>query len=431
MYIASTDTVVIGAGVVGLATALACHREGREVVVLDPHADKAGTVTGSAATIAPYNCVPIGTPDVLKDLPRLLLDARSPLSIPLTAIPGMAPWLLRFAAASLPNRSSQVASSLSGVLSRSIEQWEILWEAAACQDLVVRNGALYLYKAAKADVLLRFETRTRTALKVRREIVDRKDIACLEPMLAPLERTGVYFPDAAHVKDPAVMMQRLLNHARSAGIAILPVEARNLVQDGRTVMVGSEGAQIRCINVVLAAGAWARKLAQLAGDSLPLDTERGYHIEYASPLPWLSRPVCPTELGFYMTPLEGRLRVAGTVEFGGVCRPPNPRRTELLDRGARSILPTLAAPRSEWLGFRPSMPDSLPVIGRASRIRNVVYAFGHGHLGLTLAAVTASMVNDLIAGRADEASLAPFSPRRFSWNPLRRRQPHVALETPA
>src|SRR5207302_591244 len=165
--------------------------------------------------------------------------------------------------------------------------------------------------------------------------------------------------------------------------------------------------------VVIAAGAWSRPLALQAGDAVPLDTERGYHLEFAMAAPPLSRPVCPVELGFYLTPMKGRLRVAGMVELGGLRSPANPRRLALLQRGARQLFHNLGQPSSSWLGFRPSLPDSMPVIGRARAARNVIYAFGHDHFGLTLAAVTGRLVAELMIGRANSDRLAPFAAGRF------------------
>jgi D-amino-acid dehydrogenase len=163
--------------------------------------------------------------------------------------------------------------------------------------------------------------------------------------------------------------------------------------------------------VVVAAGAHSRPLAAQAGDKVPLETERGYHLEFPTDAPLLSRPVCPVDLGFYMTPMSGRLRIAGTVELGGLAPPPNPRRLRLLERGARQFFPQLGEASSRWLGFRPSLPDSRPVIGRARDTSDVVYAFGHGHIGLTLAAVTARVVAAAVTGTADAP--AAFSAARF------------------
>ena len=165
--------------------------------------------------------------------------------------------------------------------------------------------------------------------------------------------------------------------------------------------------------VVIAAGAWSRSLAQQIGDDIPLDTERGYHIEFAMDACPIRRPVSPVDLGFYITPMAGRLRVAGTVELGGLSAPPNPKRVALLERGVRRLFPDLGPVQSQWLGFRPSLPDSLPIIGPSRRHPNVIYAFGHGHLGMTLAGVTSRIVASLVEKRNDSPDLHAFRPDRF------------------
>jgi len=413
----AADAVVIGAGVVGLATGLALRSQGRQVVLIDPHLPGSGASYGNAGTVAPYGCIPVGTPDVLKALPRLLFHRDSPLSMPLSALPGMAPWLLRFAHASLPAQASAGASALAGLLSRSLEQWERLWDVSGSGDLVSRGGCLYVYGTPPDPQA--FDMRTRDSLGVRQQFLTAGDVAAMEPALAPLGRTGLFFPDAAHLSDPAELMRRLAAAAEAAGVALIAHRVDSLVAHDKHVLLSGPGVQMKASQVVIAAGAHSRALAAQAGDVLPLDTERGYHLEYATDTPVFSRPVCPAELGFYMTPMAGRLRVAGTVEFGGVQRLANPRRFDYLDRGAHQVLPDLGTPSAQWLGFRPSMPDSLPVIGRASGCARVLYAFGHGHLGLTLAAVTASLVADLMADRVDERLIAPFSPRRFGWRSRR------------
>ncbi|MGL5011235.1 MAG: NAD(P)/FAD-dependent oxidoreductase, partial [Paracoccaceae bacterium] len=163
--------------------------------------------------------------------------------------------------------------------------------------------------------------------------------------------------------------------------------------------------------VVIAAGAHSRALARMAGDRVPLDTERGYHVEWDMEVPRLTRPACPTARGFYLCPMAGRLRVAGTVELGGLTLPPSPHRVAKLVEGARQIFPDLGAPARTWMGFRPSLPDSLPVIGASSRGADVIYAFGHGHIGVTLAPMTARLVADVVAGRTTD--LAAVRANRF------------------
>jgi glycine/D-amino acid oxidase-like deaminating enzyme len=412
------DIAIVGAGVIGLATALRLQDDGHEVLLIDPNEPGSGASFGNAGTIATYGSVPVGTPDVLRSLPQLLLGRESPLSLPPAALPAMLPWLWRFLRASMPAASSAGADALAALLVRAGPSWEQRWAALQCEDLVRRAGCLYLYRDPPSTHAFDFRQRARHG--VRQQLLSPAEVAALEPALAASARHGLFFPDAVHLASPAALMQRMSAEAQRRGARHLRARALKLRADGAGAVLELERdgrrEQLRAGTVVIAAGAHSRTLAQQAGESVPLDTERGYHLEYAfddDALP-LQRPVCPAERGFYMTPMAGRLRVAGTVEFGGLMRAADPRRWALLDRGARSLFPDLPAASSQWLGFRPSVPDSVPVIGRARGVRAAVLAFGHGHLGLTLATVTADLVAADVAGRAAHAASAAWAPQRFA-----------------
>jgi D-amino-acid dehydrogenase len=411
------EIAIVGAGVIGLAIALQLLEDGHEVMLIDPNEPGSGASFGNAATIADYGCVPVGGPHVLRSLPRLLLDSESPLSLPHSALPAMLPWLLRFLRASMPKATAAGAAALAPLLARAGAAWERRWAALQCEELVHREGCLYLYREAPSPNDFDFGLRARHG--VLQEMLSPAEVARLEPALAPLERHGIFFPQAMHIDSPALLMQCMAAAAHRQGAQHARAQAVQLDANRPGVQLelrAADGAaqSLRARQVVIAAGAHSLALARQAGESVPLDTERGYHVEYAlDPAP-IRRPVCPVERGIYATPMTGRLRVAGTVEFGGVARPANPRRWALLDRGARELFASLPHPSSQWLGFRPSMPDSLPVIGRARGTPGVMLAFGHGHLGLTLAAATAELVAGELGGKADADSLAPFSPRRWS-----------------
>jgi glycine/D-amino acid oxidase-like deaminating enzyme len=411
------EIAIVGAGVIGLAIALQLLEDGHEVMLIDPNEPGSGASFGNAATIADYGCVPVGGPHVLRSLPRLLLDSESPLSLPPSALPAMLPWLLRFLRASMPKATAAGAAALAPLLARAGSAWERRWAALQCEDLVRREGCLYLYREAPSPNDFDFGLRARHS--VRQETLSPDEVARLEPTLAPLQRHGILFPEAMHVDSPVLLMQCMVAAAQRQGARQWRAQAVRLEADGPGVKLELEEADgaprsVRARQAVIAAGAHSLALARQAGESVPLDTERGYHVEYELDAAPLRRPVCPVERGIYATPMTGRLRVAGTVEFGGVARPANPKRWALLERGARELFPSLPRPSSQWLGFRPSLPDSLPVIGRARDTPGVMLAFGHGHLGLTLAAVTAELVAAEFGGHADAKTLAPYSPRRWS-----------------
>jgi D-hydroxyproline dehydrogenase len=411
---AGIDVAVVGAGVVGLAVALRLAAAGREVVLLDPNEPGSGASFGNAGTLASYACVPVGNPGMLRNLPRLLFDGDSPLSLRWAALPALAPWLVRFLRQSMPHRARANAIALAGLLSEALPAWQELAAEAGVSALLCQKGCLYLFRGANDFNGKAWDQTLRAELGVRQQILNPTELAALEPALPSIEGRAVLFPDAVHVIDPAALTQGLRREAERRGAVFHRAEVTGLdPQPDGQIRLSGPGMSLAARIVVIAAGAWSRPLALQAGDAVPLDTERGYHLEFAMPTPPVSRPVCPVELGFYLTPMRGRLRVAGTVELGGLRAPANRRRLALLHRGARQFFPNLGEPSSEWLGFRPSLPDSLPVIGRARMARNVIYAFGHGHLGLTLAAVTGRLVAGLLDGRANSDRLAPFSAGRF------------------
>jgi D-hydroxyproline dehydrogenase len=409
------DVAIVGAGVVGLAVAIRLASAGREVMLIDPNEPGSGASAGNAGTLANYACVPVGNPDVLRRLPRLLFDGDSPFSLRWTALPTLAPWLIRFLRESMPRRARANAVALAGLLSEALPAWRELATGAEVSELLCQKGCIYLFRGENDFNEKAWDQTLRAELGIRQQVLNPTELAKLEPRLPSIRGRAVLFPDAMHVTDPAALMKRLQHKAQHHGATFYQAEVTRLElqPDGRILLSGS-GMSVTARVAVIAAGAWSRPLALQAGDVVPLDTERGYHLDFAMPTPPVSRPICLVELGLYLTPMRGRLRVAGTVELGGLRAPANRRRLALLHRGARQLFPNLGEPSSDWLGFRPSLPDSLPVIGRARRTRNVVYAFGHGHLGLTLAAVTGRLVAGLLGGRSNSDRLAPFSAGRFS-----------------
>jgi len=414
--VAAEETVeiaVVGAGVVGLATALRLAAEGREVLLIDPNEPGSGASFGNAGTIAEYACMPVGNPAVLRALPKLLLDPDSPFSLRWPALFQLAPWLVSFVRQSLPAATRANALALAGLLADALPAWEEMEAEAGLEDLLRRNGCLYLYRRESDFAAGAGGRAMRAGFGVHQEILTPDEVATLEPGLPTSGTRGLFFPDSTNVTDPKTVMLRLFGAAIARGATMKQTAITGLQVETGAVRLSGPGFGIKAGTVVIAAGAWSRALAAQAGDSVPLETERGYHLEFRTDAPLLTRPVCPVDLGFYMTPMAGRLRVAGTVELGGLAAPPNPRRLALLDRGVRQFFPKLSSPSSEWLGFRPSLPDSRPVIGSSRGSPRVIHAFGHGHLGLTLAPITARLVAELIGGRGDPARLAPFAADRF------------------
>jgi D-hydroxyproline dehydrogenase len=406
-----TDVAIVGAGIIGLAIAFRLAADGREVVVVDPNEAGSGTSYGNAGTLAPYACAPVGNPDVLRNLPNLLLNPDSPLTIRLAALPALVPWLSRFIWQSTPARARRNGYALAGLLKEAMPAWRALAEQARLSDLLRYEGCLYFYRGKVPQKDGEWAARLRNELGVRQEWLTSEEVATLEPAL-PRAAGGLFFPDAAHTIDPAVMTRRLAAEAKGASFERARVDRLEPQDSGRIRLICRDRT-IEAHTAVLAAGAWSQSLAEQGGDAIPLATERGYHIEFAMHACPINRPVSPVDLGFYVTPMAGRLRVAGTVELGGLSAPLNPKQIALLERGVRKLLPGLGPVQSQWLGCRPSLPDSLPVIGRSRRHPNLIHAFGHGHLGMTLAGVTSRIIASLIEKRNDGPNLSAFRPDRF------------------
>jgi D-hydroxyproline dehydrogenase len=406
-----TDVAIVGAGIIGLAIAFRLAADGREVVVVDPNEAGSGTSYGNAGTLAPYACAPVGNPDVLRNLPNLLLNPDSPLTIRLAALPALVPWLSRFIWQSTPARARRNGYALAGLLKEAMPAWRALAEQARLSDLLRYEGCLYFYRGKVPQKDGEWAARLRNELGVRQEWLTSEEVARLEPAL-PRAAGGLFFPDAAHTIDPAVITRRLAAEAKGASFERARVDRLEPQDSGRIRLICRDRT-IEAHTAVLAAGAWSQSLAEQGGDAIPLATERGYHIEFAMHACPINRPVSPVDLGFYVTPMAGRLRVAGTVELGGLSAPLNPKQIALLERGVRKLLPGLGPVQSQWLGCRPSLPDSLPVIGRSRRHPNLIHAFGHGHLGMTLAGVTSRIIASLIEKRNDGPNLSAFRPDRF------------------
>ncbi|MGB3179062.1 MAG: FAD-dependent oxidoreductase [Albidovulum sp.] len=407
------EIAVVGAGVIGLAIAYRLALGGREVMILDPEPPGSGASYGNAGTIADYAVQPVGTPGVLRNLPSLLFDKTSPLAIRRAALPTLAPWLMRFARQSLPAAARRNAVTLAGLLADAAPRWRDLAIEIGAAGLMQDRGCLYLYehlnhrRAAEADIAFRKD------LGITVEMLSSDELAKLEPDLPLMDGGGAYFPQALFMTDPGRMVAALATAARAAGVQFRKARVDHLQRDNGRVSLSGAGLSLVADRVVLAAGAHSRALARQAGDRVPLETERGYHVEYDMKTPRLSRPSCPTSRGFYMCPMAGRLRVAGTVELGGLTAPASQHRIDQLDKGARAIFADLPPPSRSWMGFRPSLPDSLPVIGASCAGPDVIHAFGHGHIGLTLAPATAAIVEGILSANDPNAAGNALGPGRF------------------
>ncbi|MFT7383803.1 MAG: glycine/D-amino acid oxidase-like deaminating enzyme [Urechidicola sp.] len=410
----NADIVVIGAGVIGMAIAQQLLETGRSVLLVDPGAPGGGASYGNAGTIADYAILPVGSPAVLRDLPALLFNKNSPLSIRRAALFSLAPWLIRFFRQSFPGATQRNIVALAGIVADAAPRWQTLARQVGAQETVRARGCLYLYETQASFRRGKQDIAYRQTLGVKGEMLNPQELSQLEPRLTAMGGGAAYFPDAVFLSDPGKVMALLYQYILQAGAEFHQAAAVSIDRQPSGIrVVLSDGVVVHARQVVIAAGAHSRDLARQAGDKIPLDTERGYHLEYDTNEALLHRPACGNAQGFYMCPMSGRLRVAGSVELGGLNPKPSQHRLDNLQRGVARYLPGLGDPSRSWLGFRPSIPDSRPVISASKMGNDIVYAFGHGHIGLTLAPITAEAVSAIIAGTTSPIKREDFAAQRF------------------
>lgn len=407
------EVIVVGAGVIGLSAALAAQARGLRVRVIDREGPGAGASAGNAGAFAFTDILPLASPRIVRQAPRWLLDPLGPLTVPPRYALRIAPWMLRFWRASRPAqvRASTVAQA--ALMDRSKAALESLLEREGLAPMLRRDGQLQAYEgeAAWRGSLPGWEVRKEHGIEFRH--LRGEEIAELQPGLSPRFTHATFTPGWYSVSDPRDYVLALAGRLRDRGGEIVVAEATALVPGGVETSAGRMQGR-----VVLAAGAFSHRLARTAGVRIPLETERGYNTTLPPDAFDLRLHVTFEGHGFVVSRLSSGIRVGGAVELGGLDLPPNFARADAMLTKAARFLPGLRTEGGrQWMGFRPSLPDSLPAIGPLPGCPHAICAFGHGHLGLTQSAGTAEIVADLLTGRDPPLDLAPFSPARFSRLP--------------
>ena len=410
---------VIGAGIVGMSAASYLQRDGHEVLVIEPKGPGEGTSFGNAGCINPSSVVPVAMPGVLRKVPRWLSDPLGPLAIRWSYLPALMPWLIRFVRASHPDRVKAQAAGLRALLGPALTNLAPLVKAAGADDMLHRVGHLVAYKSLEARRRDDPIWNLRLAHGVKIDELNADELRQLEPELSRDYTHGVLISDNGHLSDPGGLVKRLAEaFVRNGGRLVREAATGFEFIDGKLTAVRTGAGTHAADRAVIAAGIWSRPLAAGLGDRLPLETERGYHLMIRDPEVMPRIPTMAADGSFVATPMDMGLRFAGTVELAGLNAEPNWHRANILLTQAQKMYPKLArsypeSRLSRWMGHRPSFPDSLPVIDHASRHRDVIYAFGHGHTGMTGGSTTGKIVADLVAGRPPGIDLAPFSRSRF------------------
>ena len=409
------DVAVIGAGIVGTVCACYLRRENRDVALIDRAGPGEATSFGNAGGIGPSNVMPVAAPGMLRQIPKWLLDPASPLHLRWSYLPRVLPWLIRFLRAGAESEVRRISAALAALNAETFQAYDPLIEEARLRHLFRRDGLLLVYHAEQGfdDDALGIELRRNLGFEV--HIVGAGEIRQLEPSLAPSFECGVYLPDGGLCTDPFGFVRGLAEHFRNSGGTLLRREVRGF-ETGPTAprRIHTDGGDLVADRVVIAAGIHSTDFTRQLGYSVPLESHRGYHVTIPDPGVTLRRLVMPADYRFAITPMDMGLRFAGTVELARIGAPPDYERARALIRIGRRVLPDLRADDySQWMGHRPCLPDSLPVLGASPRHENVYFAFGHGHEGLTGASKTGQVIAEIAGGRPPSIDLTPFRIDRF------------------
>ena len=408
--------IVVGAGIVGTATARALQREGHAVTLVDSGEPGKATSYGNAGFIAIDHLLPLARPSTLKRVPKMLMDRDGPLTLHRPSIPWLLPWMARFALAAYSAAEVKKGVDSFGVLMAEANiAWKAEIQASGLGELFRSKGALYVYETEQSFADGAEERDLQKAKGTAFEIVDGARARELAPGLSDHIVRGVYYPDGMHTINPYRVVATLAERFAADGGTILRARVRGFGRDGNTVTsVKTTDSELPAKAVVIAAGRASGDLARLLGFNAPLVAERGYHVMLAPDNVRFDLPVSPAGRGFFATPMEEGLRIAGTVELAAPHQPPSWHRADLLLKHLKAIFPGVGgAEQSRWIGERPTLPDYRPAIGRAPRLANVYCSYGHQHLGLTLATASGRLIARQMEGEALASALAGADPGRF------------------
>lgn len=409
------NITIVGAGIVGIATASYLRRDGHNVTVVDMRPPGEYCSFGNAGILSPGSCAPQAMPGVLGKVPGYLSDPLGPLAIRPGHFLKALPWFLQLVLASRRARVEQIADALRPLLKQTFDAYGPLVEHANVTDLICQTGYTVAYASRAAFERDALPWKLRRDRGVLMEELDAKGLQDKVPQLGGHYQVGLFLPEQGFVRNPERLTKSLAAQLQKDGGKILQRKVLDIEvgPDGPRALVTDAG-NMALETLVLCAGSHSNEFTMKFGDKVPLEAERGYHVTYSDPRVTLPMPIFLPEQKVFVTPMEMGLRIAGQSEFAGNDAEPNYARADVLSAHMQKIFPGISGvDATKWMGRRPSMPDSLPVIGPASKVPNVYYAFGHGHVGLCGGAPTGRALADLIAGRRPAVDLKPFSVTRF------------------
>lgn len=411
---------VIGAGMVGVCAASWLQRDGHSVFLVEPGNPGEGASFGNAGCFNGSSVTPVAMPGVLRHVPRWLMDPLGPLSLRWSYLPAILPYLARMVRSATPDKVAAQARALRPLIEPAVPLVRQLARDAGAEELIHQRGHLYVYRSAEALAKDGLAWALRRANGVVIDEFDADELRQLEPVLSREYVRGLLVRENGHTENPLELVSRLVAQFERLGGEVVRAGAQGFRLDGRHLTaIATDAGDLPADAAIVCAGAYSKPLAAALGDRVPLETERGYHLMIRDPEVMPRIPVADADGKFVATPMALGLRFAGTVELAGLKAPPDWQRARILLEQGRRMLPGLAAEHPEerlswWMGHRPALPDSLPALGRSHASPDVIYAFGHGHIGMTAAPMTGRIVADLVAGRPPSIDIAPFDPGRFT-----------------
>ena len=405
---------IVGAGIQGISNALFLQKKGFEVTIFDR--DEPGSPVasyGNAGHFSPYASLSLNRTDILADVPAMLMSSTGPLALKWNYVPKMIPWFIKFILNTTKNKMMHTARNMHQILDLALPAYDELFDEINLDGLVENKGILYIWnnKDLKSREL---EIKVREELGVRQQLVNTKEIHDLEPNIKPFYHGGVYYPYARHARNPKKILIKFFELFLKKGGKFEKKNIKDINFNSEKPIFVTEEKKFTFDKVIIACGAFSKKLTDNLGERIPLETERGYHVHFKDCDHLLNRPVIFSNRGFGISPMEQGLRVVGTVEFGGLDNPLSKSRIKNLINNAKYMLGDLPEHEDEWLGFRPTLPDFLPVIGPSKNHKNVFYCFGHHHLGWTLGPISGKIVSGMIAKENTNLNLTPYSSLRFN-----------------
>ena len=409
---------IIGSGIQGVCIGLQLIKKGIPVTIfdrLDPLSLNFKSASyGNAGHFSPYAVLQFNRTDILSDVPKMLFSSYGPLALKWNYVLKMIPWFSNYLKNCNKKSMLHTAKYMHQILSLSNDAYEEIFKEIDTTNLIEKKGIIYVW--TKRNLKSReLEIKVRDDLGIKQKLLTQKEIIELEPNLNPVFDAGVIYEGAMHARDPHGILKEIFKLFLKKGGKFIQENIISLKQNNENqTVIKSKKEEYIFTKSVIASGAFSKSLTDQLGENIPLDTERGYHVHFKDMDHLISRPVIFLDKGFGMTPMNQGLRAVGTVELGGLKNPLSKKRIDYLIKSAHELLPQLKKPEDEWLGFRPTLPDFLPIIGPSLKNKNIIYAFGHHHLGWTLGAVTGKIVSGIVAEEKTNLDLSPYSSKRFN-----------------